>query len=325
MLAPRLKRGDCIRVISPARSLSMISESSRQLANRRFKDIGLEVSFSKNSEETDVFMSSSIQSRLDDIHEAFRDPSIKLVITTIGGFNSNQLLPYLDYELIKSNPKILCGYSDITALLNAIYVKTGLVTYYGPHYSNFGEKLGFEYTLEYFKKCLFYEEPLKIKASEKWSNDEWWINQEKRNFMKNEGMYVINEGEDEGVIVGGNLVTFQHLAGTDFMPSLDNAILFIEDDKEEKIQNFDSTLTALSLIPEFSKVKAVVIGRFEKQSEVTREILTKVINNNKRLNGIPIIANADFGHTDPKITFPIGGTCKIKAEKDNIEITIIEH
>ena len=144
VIANKLKRGANVRVVSPALSLQIISEETRSIANKNFSDLGLKVSFAKNSEEKDDANSSTVNSRLNDIHEAFSNKEVEGIITSIGGFNSNQLLQYLDYKLIKKNPKAFCGFSDITALLNAIYAKTGIVTYLGPHYSTFGIKKGNE-------------------------------------------------------------------------------------------------------------------------------------------------------------------------------------
>ena len=124
--------------------------------------MGLKLNFGKHLEEKDEFVSSSVKSRIEDLHDAFRDQNVKAIITVIGGFNSNQLLKYLDWNLIKNNPKIFCGYSDITALNNAIFANTGLISYSGPHYSTFGQELYFEYTLEYFKKCFFSEDQFEI-------------------------------------------------------------------------------------------------------------------------------------------------------------------
>ena len=118
--------------------------------------MGLNVSFSNNCEERDIFDSSSTESRLKDIHEAFADQKVKAILTTIGGCNSIHLLKGLDYKLIKQNPKILCGYSDITTLQNAILAKTGLITFSGPHFSTFGCLQGIEYIIDYFKRCLFF-------------------------------------------------------------------------------------------------------------------------------------------------------------------------
>jgi len=141
---PKLKAGDEVRVVAPACSLAMISESVRKVANTRFADLNLKLSFGRHVEERNDFYSSSIESRVGDFHAAFGDPNIKAVLTVIGGYNSNQILQYLDWNLVKNNPKIFCGFSDITALNNAILAKTGLVTYSGPHYTTFGQELYFD-------------------------------------------------------------------------------------------------------------------------------------------------------------------------------------
>ncbi len=222
MIATKLKKGDGVRVIAPARSLAMpfISDELKKIAIKRFSELGLNLSFSKNVYEIDDFNSSSIESRVSDLHEAFSDKSIKLIITTIGGFNSNQLLDYIDYDLIKNNPKILCGFSDITVLTNAIYAKTGIVTYSGPHFFSFSDEKSFDYTLDYFKKCLFSKEPFDIKPSEKYSDEIWANEQLKINFIENEGFWIINEGIAKGKILGGNQCSFNLLQGTQYMPKI---------------------------------------------------------------------------------------------------------
>jgi muramoyltetrapeptide carboxypeptidase len=108
--------------------MSIISSSARSIASKRLEEMELKVSFSKHCEERDIFDSSSLESRLEDLHEAFADKNVKAILTAIGGCNSIHLLKDLDYDLISKNPKILCGYSDITTLQNAIFAKTGLVT-----------------------------------------------------------------------------------------------------------------------------------------------------------------------------------------------------
>ena len=321
----KLKAGDEIRIIAPARSMSIIGAESQEVANKRLADLGFKVTFGKHVDENDEFMSSSIKSRIQDLHEAFLDKNVKAILTVIGGFNSNQLLRYIDWNIIKNNPKIFCGYSDITALGNAILEKTGLVSYYGPHYSSFGQELHFEYTLDYFKKCLLAEEPFELKASKEWSDDVWYKDQKNRNLIQNKGWIVVNPGKTEGIIVGGNLGTFNLLQGTEYFPSLDNSILFIEDDSESLAHTFDRDLQSLIHQPDFLKVKGIVIGRFQKESDISTDMLNKIIKSKKELDNIPIIANIDFGHTDPKITFPIGGNVLINAQNGNPTIKIIEH
>lgn len=324
IFAEKLKKGDEVRVIAPSRSISLLSEEVKNISNQRFNDLGLKLTFGKHINETDEFNSTLIESRTEDLHEAFSDKNVKAIITVIGGFNSNQLLKYIDWELIRNNPKIFLGYSDITALNNAIFSKTGLVNYSGPHYSTFGQKLYFDYTLEYFKKCLMSEEAFEVKASESWSDDQWYLDQNNRELIKNKGFLVINEGESEGTIVGANLCTFNLLQGTEYFPDLTDSIFFLEDDYDTVPHIFDRDLQSLIHLPTFNKVKGLVIGRFQKRSKMSDDLLIKIIRTKKELNNIPVVANVDFGHSDPKITFPIGGEVRLIARKE-ASINIFKH
>ena len=268
-----------------------------------------------------------MKSRVDDLHKAFSDKNVKAVFTVIGGFNSNQILKYLDYDLIKNNPKTLCGYSDITALTNAITAKTGLITYSGLHFSTWGMKKEFEYNLEYFKKCLVEEDEFEVTPSKTWSDDPWYMDQKNRNTIDNEGFIIVNKGEAKGTIFGGNLGTLNLLQGTEFMPDISDSILFIEDDDmvgEDFNVEFDRNLQSLIHNPNFEKVKGIIIGRFQKKTDMNLEKLIYIIETKKELKDIPIIANVDFGHSNPLITFPIGGTAKLKID-DKIELKILKH
>jgi len=326
MIIPeKLKKGDKVMVVAPSRSMSIVSDDVLKLAKKRFADMGLEVVYSEHARESDEFVSSSIESRLSDLHRAFADLEVKMVITVMGGFNSNQLLRYLDYKLIKRNPKIFCGYSDITALSNAIFKKTGLVTYSSPHYSTFGMRDGCEHTIEYFKKCFFSEEPFAVLPSKQWSDDAWYLDQDKREFFNNKGYQIINEGEVQGQIVGGNACTFNLLQGTEYMPDLKGKVVFWEDDEEQESQHFDRDLQSFLHQREADKIKGLVIGRFQRASKMSKEKLKKIIKTKKELNGMPVIAQADFGHTSPYISFPVGGNVELKATSSQAEIKIISH
>jgi muramoyltetrapeptide carboxypeptidase LdcA involved in peptidoglycan recycling len=322
----KLKQGDSIMVIAPSDSLANMSEETRKIALDRFEKMGLTVKFANHVEEMDELDSSSIESRVADLHEAFSDDNIQGVITAFGGYNCNQLLQYLDWDLIKNNPKVLVGFSDTTALQNAIFAKTGLVTYSGPSFARFGQELYFDYTLESFTQCLLQEDEYTLEPSEKWSDDWWMQDQSKRTLLENEGWHVINLGSATGPILGANLPTFNLLQGTEYMPDISGSVLFLEDDSESKIEHFDRDLQSVVHLPNFSQVRGLVIGRFEKGSEVTLEKITKMVKNKKELVDIPVIANVDFGHTDPICTFPIGGTVELKAASfDDVDIKIVEH
>lgn len=325
MIPSKLKAGDEIRVIAPARSLNIINKETRDIATKCLNEMGIKVTFSKNCEEIDEFCSSSIESRIEDLHDAFLDNNVKGILTVIGGYNCNQILDYIDYDTIKNNPKILCGYSDITALSNAIYKVTGLVTYSGPHYSTFGMKKGIEYTVDYFKKCLIEDKPFKIEPSKVWSDEAWFIDQENRTFYDNKGYKVINEGSAKGKILGGNLCTFNLLQGTKYMPDLNDKILFIEDDSLSSPETFDRDLQSLIHQPNFNKIKGIMIGRFQMSMKMAEEKLIKIIKTKKELNKIPVIYGLDFGHTTPHITFPIGGEVQLIAKNNIIDIIIDSH
>jgi len=327
MIPKKLKKGDEIRIIAPSRSLSLpwILNEIQNNAIQKLKKLGLKITFSKNVREIDEYDSSSIRSRVNDLHEAFKDSNVKAILTVIGGYNSIELLPYLNYKLIKKNPKILCGYSDITILLNGIYEKTKLITYYGPHFFDFGESKNFNYTQEYFKKCLFSNNSYKIKFSKKWSDDRWGKDQKNRKFFTNKGGIIINPGVAEGNLIGGNLCSFQLLQGTNYFPKLKNTILMIEDIDASSLNWFNRDLNSLTLNKEFGGVRGILIGRFQVNSKIKIDSLKKMIKNNIFLKNIPIVANIDFGHTTPKATFPIGGICKLKAIKNTVDIRILKH
>ncbi len=310
MIARKLIYGDEIRVIAPSRNLTEVRPNVHQHAIDFWKNEGFELTFSKNCSEVGKLHSSSIASRIEDIHEAFRDSQVGMVITCLGGFNVNQLLPYLDYELIAQNPKILCGFSDITALHNAIYAKTGLVTYHGPHYGTFTYEKEADYTRKTFYDCVMYDEPFLVAVSQ------------------NAGKYhTIQEGRCEGTIIGGNLCTLNLLQGTPYMPDIRNKVLFLEDDNimgEYFCYEFERNLGSLLQVEGADTIRGIVFGRFDDSCGMTLEMITDIIKDKVSTN-IPVVFGADFGHIFPMFTFPIGGTVKIEATTTGVDIRIVEH
>lgn len=310
MIASKLNPGDEIRVIAPSRNLTEVRQDVHHHAVNFWKKEGFQLTFSKNCRETDQFHSSSIESRIEDIHEAFLDPNAKAVITCLGGFNANQLLPYLDYELIRKHPKILCGFSDITAILNAIYAKTGLITYHGPHYGTFTFDKEAEYTRNAFYDCVMNNEQITVKPS-----------------LEAKSFQIIQEGSCEGIIIGGNLCTLNLLQGTPYMPDIRNKVLFLEDDNimgDYFPYEFDRNLGSLLQVEGAETVKGIVFGRFDNSCGLNAKTITEIIRS-KVSPDIPVIFGVDFGHVFPMITFPIGGTVKIDAKKSAADIQIISH
>lgn len=311
MIPKKLVAGDEIRVIAPSRSLSMVQQIVWERALKNLTKKGFHVTFSKNSKELDSFHSSSIQSRVEDLHDAFADKKVKAILTALGGFNVNQLLEYIDYSVIEENPKILCGFSDITALLNAIYCQTGLVTYHGTHFSSFGLEEHLDYTNRYFDKCLMDADPFCIAPS-----------------AQAEAYHIIQPGSCTGTIIGGNLCTLNLLQGTRFMPVAADTVLFIEDDNImgehfpfEFDRNFESLIQAIGV----KHIKGIVFGRFDSSCNLSPESIKQMIQNKKKLAGIPIVFHVDFGHIEPFVTFPIGGTVFIDANNNQPIIQIEKH
>jgi len=325
VIPAKLRPGDEVRVVSPATSLGFIPEDQRSMAKERLTGLGLSVSFSKNVEAIDRFDSSPVEARVDDLHEAFTNANVKGVLTTLGGYNSNGLLGHLDYALIQANPKILCGFSDITALATAIYTRTGLVTYSGPHFTTFGMKRGIDYTREYWERCLMGDEPFEVVPADHWSDDPWYEDQDDRDFVPNPGYEVIHEGEAEGRLLGGHLGTLCLLSGTPYAPDLEGSILLLEDDEEAQPYHFDRELQSVLQQPGFEGVRAIVFGKFQRASNMDLDTLRAIIRSKPELEDLPIVAEASFGHTTPQFTFPIGGQGRLSARPGSAEIRIHEH
>ncbi|QQP13453.1 LD-carboxypeptidase [Lysinibacillus agricola] len=226
----KLTVGDEIRIIAPSRSAAIITVEGAEQTKKKLGELGFTVSYGRHIFECDLQNSTSIEHRVADIHDAFHDENVKAVLTVIGGFNCNEVLPYLDYDMIANNPKIFCGFSDITASATAITKKCGFITYSGPHFSSFRMEQAQDYQLIYFQQCLMNNTPYTIKASSVWSDDAWYLDQHNRHFEA-ASWKVYSDGKASGQLYGGNLCTLNLLQGTPYMPDLSNSILFVEDDE----------------------------------------------------------------------------------------------
>jgi len=315
-----LRPGDQVRVVAPSRSLAIIGE--RERATPRLEELGLRVTFGAHVEARDAFDSSPVLTRVADLHAAFADPEVAGILTVIGGYNSNQLLPHLDFDLIAANPKVFCGYSDITALHNAILARSGLVTYSGPHWSTFGMRDHLDETVAWFRRALFTTDDLVVEPAAEWTDDAWYLDQDDRHPQPNDGWWVLAPGTASGRLVGGNLCTLNLLQGSPNLPSLRGAVLFVEDDLESQPHDFDRDLQSLLQLPEAAEVTGLVIGRFQRASGMTRELLTAIVAGLPNLDGKPVVANADFGHTSPLLTFPVGGDARLEVAGDGVALSI---
>lgn len=303
MIPERLKKGDLLRVLSPSSSLARVGGMAENLiAKKRLEALGFQVSFSKNILEDDLFQSASIKSRVEDFHEAFLDEKVKGILATIGGFSSNELLPYLDFELIKAHPKIICGYSDTTAILNAIYAKTGLVTYYGPSYSSFKMTELQDYQSSAFEKAVTKDNFI-LEPSAFYSSDEWFLPTKKRNLIPNTWK-IYQAGTAEGRGICGNLNTYGLLQGTPYQVQVKRPVLFVESAEGDSYLDFARDLA--SILQVYPDAAALLIGRFPKEVAMTEERLLFILDKHPRLKTIPVMYDLNFGHTQPIFTFPIG-------------------
>jgi muramoyltetrapeptide carboxypeptidase LdcA involved in peptidoglycan recycling len=328
IIPPKLTRGSHVRIIAPSGTVPRRKGMNGEFLDRAtqfFLGRGMTVSEGKYIRERDAFDSTKVAHRIEDLHDAFRDPSVSMISALRGGWNANQLLRHIDFDLIRKNPKIFCGFSDNTALSNAIFAKTGLVTYSGPNFYHFGFGSQMGYTYESFEACLIIDEPYSIVASKKWTAEHFTPENPTLKFRKNTGWWIIHEGRAEGTSIGGNLCTFNLLQGTEYMPSLKGTILFLEDDHMSDPKTFDRDLQSLLHQPGSEGIRAVVIGRFQPQSKMTEGLLRQIIQSKPELKNIPVIANVDFGHTSPQVTFPIGGKIRIQLRQKKAEMVVVGH
>ncbi|GAA1415448.1 LD-carboxypeptidase [Glutamicibacter uratoxydans] len=320
VIPQRLKSGSRLRAIAPSCSRAFVMEhDNTQWINERFEQLGITVDFGAHVDENDDFDSSPIASRLEDLHAAFADPEVDGIISVIGGFNANELLPYLDWDLIARNPKVFCGYSDFTALANAVYARTGLLTYVGAHWSSFGMRDFFEPTGLWFKKAT-HDLAWSIEHQRGFTDDLWFMNQDERRVHATDGPWVFAAGSVQGRVLGGSLSTFSLLRGTPYMPDLSGAVLFVEDDAAVDIDEFGRNFAAILQAPGADQLAGVAIGRFQLDSKVTRGLLAQIIAKHPMLQNIPVVANLDFGHTSPMFTLPIGGFAALRAEGTEVQL-----
>ena len=315
-----LRPGDTLRVVAPSRSWSTIKNTpveleSAAMAIRRLESLGLTVTFGDAIEEQDLWGAASVDRRIADLHAAFADPDVHGIITVIGGWNANQILDGLDWDLIRANPKPVCGYSDITALHGALWAKTGMPSLYGPHISTFGMRDGIEYTLQGLRTALF-EPAFTLEPSAHWSDDAWFLDQDDRVHRPNPGWTVINPGDAEGIALGGHLTTLHLLQGTPYMPDLDGAVLFVEDTRG--IQDFDRVLQ--SILHSGVRPAALLVGRSPLRAPQDPDELRRVVALRPQLRAIPVVAGLDVGHTTPHATIPIGAPARVSASGSVVTI-----
>lgn len=302
MIVPeKLKIGDTIGVVAPSNPIIEDNIEELKRAKKKAQEAGFKVKYSKNLFSNTNGYSSTPQEKADDINEMFKDKEVKMIWCAKGGENSNSTFGYLDFELIKQNPKIICGYSDITSITNIITEKTGLVTFSGTNFKTIATDET-EYSLNEALNRF-------VNGSLEFGNTP-------------EGYKTIKEGIAEGRLIGGNLSLTRAMVAGKFNIDFKDKILFLEELGFETgpalVSNF---LYYMKQNEIFKKIKGIWLGNYTHESGITLEkILIDVIGN--EFKG-PIIKSENFGHIENKTVIPIGINAKINTN-EKIKIKLLE-
>lgn len=298
---PKLKNGDLFGVISPAGPVADRSRIERGV--RYLEGLGYRVAVGKYATRSNGYLAGDDRERLSDLHMMFRDKKVKAIICTRGGYGTTRLLPSLDYDLIRNNPKILIGFSDITALQLALWKKCRLISFHGP-------MLGVEMaapieplTEQIFWQCLTSTEPV-------------------GRIPLPEGLTTLYAGKAIGRLVGGNLSLIVSLLGTQYQPEFRDSILFIEDSGEEPYR-IDRMLTQLRNSHALARTRGVLAGQFtncvSKDATGSSISVEHILEDIAKASEKPFLSNLPFGHVGRKITLPVGLRVKVDAAAKTIE------
>jgi muramoyltetrapeptide carboxypeptidase len=299
----KLSKGDLIGIISPASTADDITKVEEGV--RYLEKIGYKVEVGKNVGRYHGYLAGEDSLRLKDLHYMFNKKEVKAIICIRGGYGSPRLLDKIDYKLIKNNPKIFVGYSDITALNMAFFYKTGLITFNGPMVSvDFADEIS-KYTEENFWRILTSNK--KIGRIELPGDDK---------------LFQLSKGNISGKIVGGNLALLTSLQGTDFFPDLKDKILFLEDIGELPYR-IDRMFNQLRLSNAFGKINGLILGAFidcHETDPIKKTLsLGEVVDDYLGQLKIPIVYNFPNGHVKDIMTIPNGIKIKLNASRGFIE------
>ena len=301
-IKPLLKKGDTVGLITPA---GFISEKKLQTAEKNLSALGLNVTYYKSVLEKTGYLAGNDESRLNELHSMFKNESIKAIIAVRGGYGTTRILDRINYDIIRQNPKPIVGYSDITALINAVYKKTGIPGFHGiVAAGNFTK-----FTKKNFEEMFFSDsENIKISVFEEHRKD----------------AYIIKDGNISGKLSGGNLALICSLIGTPFEPDWNNKIVFLEDVGEAPYR-IDRMLTQLISAGKFKNVKGIIFGKFRgcepEESEINNSFsLKEVIYDRIKPLKTPAVYGFSFGHIKNQTIFPIGINAGFNTETFSLTI-----
>lgn len=303
MIPSKLKKGDTIGVIAPSNYIEKDDLEYINASIALMEASGFKVKFGKYVFEDTLGYGTSPEKRAADINWAFTDDEVKAIMCVKGGEDSNTALDHIDYKMIKNHPKIICGFSDNTSILNAIHEKTGLVTYHGPTFKSLTSwETGYAYK-QFIKTFAENTESLIMGEPE----DEYTT---------------IQAGQATGELVGGNLSLFTKLVCGKYAVNLQDKILFLEElGFEAAPEMVNSNIYYLKQNGVFDKIAGLWIGNYEHPSKISLEkIVMNAIGDEYKF---PIIKSDNFGHIDKKIIIPIGTKAEINTN-EKIKIKLVE-
>jgi muramoyltetrapeptide carboxypeptidase len=307
----RLAAGDTVMLVSPASAT--FNTMDLQIARESLEALGFKVRAGEHMMERHGNLAGDDKARAEDINRAFADKSVAAVHAIRGGWGSARLLPLLDYDNIRRNPKVLIGYSDITALHLAIQAKTGLVTYHGP----IGMGRWDPFSLDYYKRVLFNGEQVT------YSNKQG-ISTERNSLTQVEfRSQTITPGKARGRLLGGNLTVLTAILGSPYVPEWDDAILFCEDVGED-LYRVDRMITQLKLAGILSKVKGFIFASCSEcgpgDGNYGALTLEEILKDHVKPLGVPAWQGAMIGHAQPQWTVPEGAQVEIDAAAGTIAL-----
>ena len=303
----RLAPGDRVALVGPASAT--FERMELEIARESLEALGLKVVIGDHLRDRHGYLAGGDAARAADINRFFADASIRAVLPIRGGWGSSRLLPYLDFAAIARNPKVVLGYSDITALLLAIYARTGLVTFHGPN----GMGRWDAWSVEFVRRVLFAGEAVTFENPKE--RGEFLVQTEHRT-------QTIVPGVARGRLLGGNLTVLTALLGSPYLPSWEDGILFLEDVGED-IYRVDRMLTSLKLAGVLGKLRGVVFGTCEEcepgegYGSLTLE---EVLDDHVRPLSVPSWRGAMIGHRIPQFTLPVGAEVEIDASRATVRM-----
>lgn len=307
LLKPKkLKPGDTVGLVLPASAA--FEPDSIFMARDLLEALEFKVVIGKHAFDKFGYFAGTDRDRAADVNAMFANPGVDGIFCYTGGWGSPRILPFLDFGMIARNPKVIVGYSDITALLNAIHQETGLVTFHGPVASSIFDK----YSVDNLRRVVMSSEPIGVLMNPPKKEDQL--------VDKTNRILRIVPGRASGRLAGGNLTLLASLMGTPWEVDSDGAILLIEDTHEEPY-SIDRMLTQLDLGGKFSRVAGVVFGRCTDCNVTGPSFsLEEVLRGRFSSLSVPVISGLSFGHIEQKLTLPIGVTATLDAASGTLEI-----